>query len=223
VNVPKGRVVVFSDIGCPWAHVAVFRLHKARADLGLDGKVVFEHRSFPLELFNERPTPRKVLDAELPVAGALEPDAGWQVWARPDYEYPVTMLPALEAVHAASAQSLAAGEDLDRALRVAFFGESRCVSMRHVILEVAANCNSVDAGALASALDDGRFRKAVMDDLDVAHSAEVDGSPHVFVSGLDAHNPGVEMHWEGEHGRGFPVVDKDDPSVYEELLVHAAG
>jgi predicted DsbA family dithiol-disulfide isomerase len=201
----------------------VFRLHKARAALGLADEVVLEHRSFPLELFNERPTPRRVLDAELPVAGGLEPDAGWQVWARPDYEYPVTMLPALEAVHAATAQSPRAGEEVDRALRVAFFGESRCVSMRHVILEVANQCDSVDSGALAAALDDGRFRKAVMQDLSDAHSAEVKGSPHVFVAGMDAHNPGIQMHWAGEHGRGFPVVDKDEPSVYEELLAHAAG
>src|SRR5918992_2402299 len=76
IEVPKGRVVVFSDVGCPWAHLAVFRLHRTRAMLGLEGEVTFEHRSFPLELFNERPTPRKVLDAEIPVAGALEPDAG---------------------------------------------------------------------------------------------------------------------------------------------------
>lgn len=32
------------------------------------------------------------------------------------------------------------------------------------------------------------------------------------------HNPGVDMHWEGEAGTGFPVVDKDDPSAYEEMF-----
>jgi hypothetical protein len=26
------------------------------------------------------------------------------------------------------------------------------------------------------------------------------------------------MHWEGGHRRGFPVIDADDPSVYEQLL-----
>ena len=223
IEVPAGRIVVFSDIGCPWAHVAIFRLHKWRAELDLQDDVSFELRSFPLELFNERPTPRRVLDAEVPVAGALEPDAGWHAWTRPDYEYPVTMLPALEAVRAAAEQSQAAAEELDRALRVAFFGQVRCVSMRHVILEVATNCDSVDSGALAAALDDGRCRRAVMDDLAVAKSSDVNGSPHVFAPGMDAHNPGVQMHWEGEHGVGFPVVDKDDPSVYEELLAHAAG
>ena len=223
IEVPKGRVIVYSDIGCPWAHVAVFRVHRARSTLGLDDEVVVEHRSFPLELFNERPTPRKVLDAEIPVAGALEPAAGWQLWRAPDYQYPVTMLPALEAVHAARAQSDAAGEQLDRALRVAFFGRSESVSMRHVILSVAASCDAVHEETLAAALDDGRCRRALMDDYVAAQSADVKGSPHVFVAGADAHNPGIQMHWEGDPGRGFPVVDKDDPSVYEDLIGRAAG
>lgn len=222
IDVPKGRVVVYSDVGCPWAHVAVFRLHRARGALGLDAVVTFEHRSFPLELFNERPTPRKTLDAEIPVAGGLEPDAGWEVWRRPDYQYPVTTLPALEAVHAAALQSDRAAEELDRALRVAFFGRSETISMRHVILQVAERCPAVDAAELAAALDDGRCRRAVMDDYRAAQSDKVQGSPHVFVAGADAANPGIDMHWHKDHDVGFPVVDKDDPSVYEDLLRRAA-
>jgi predicted DsbA family dithiol-disulfide isomerase len=222
IEVPKGRVVVFSDVGCPWAHLAVFRLHRARSMLGLENEITFEHRSFPLEIFNERPTPRKVLDAEIPVAGALEPEAGWQLWRRPDYQYPVTTLPALEAVHAARLQGDAAQEQLDRALRVAFFGKSEIISMRHVILEVAEGCDAVDANELAAALDDGRSRSTVMSDYHTAQTSDVQGSPHVFVAGADAPNPGIEMHWHKEHGTGFPVVDKDDPSVYEDLLTRAA-
>lgn len=223
IEVPEGRVVVFSDIGCPWAHVAVFRLLENRAAMGLDGEIAIEHRAFPLELFNERPTSKKTLDAEIPVAGALEPDAGWQMWRRPDYQYPVTTLPALEAVRAARAQSDAASEELDRALRVAFFGEGETISMRHVILSVARSCKGVDAAEIAAALDDGRWRRSVTDDYERAQADDVNGSPHVFVAGADAHNPGIDMHWEGEHGKGFPVVDKDDPSVYEDLLARAAG
>jgi hypothetical protein len=26
------------------------------------------------------------------------------------------------------------------------------------------------------------------------------------------------MYWEGGHGRGFPIIDRDDPAVYENLL-----
>lgn len=222
-DIRPGRIVVFADIGCPWAHVAVHRLHETRSRLGLGDRVGFDVRAFPLEVFNRQPTPKKVLDAEIPVTGALEPDAGWQMWQRPDHEYPVTMLPALEAVYAAKEQSLQIAEQLDRCLRRGFFGESRSVSMRHEILEIAATVPGLDVEALAAALDDGRARSAVAADRAVAESDEVNGSPHVFLPGGEGvHNPGIEMHWEGEHGEGFPVVDKDDPGIYERLLAAAA-
>lgn len=223
-EIPQGRIVVFADIGCPWAHVAVHRLHEARGKMGLDDRVLFDVHAFALEIVNGQPTPKKILDAEIPVTGALAPDAGWQMWQRPEHEYPVTTLPALEAVHAAKEQGLKAAEQLDRALRRGFFGASRNVSMRHEILEVAATVPGLDVEALAAALDDGRARAALADDRALGESDEVDGSPHVFLpNGVSVHNPGIEMHWEGKHGEGFPVVDKDDPGIYERLLAAAAG
>ena len=216
---PPGTIVIWSDVACPWAHVAVARLHRVRAELHLTEDVRFDHRAFPLELLNERSTPKLILDAEVPVAGALEPDAGWQMWPRPDWEYPGTVLLALEAVQAANEQSLRAGEALDRALRVALFGQSRSISLRNVILEVAAECDEVDVAALTKCLDDGRCRRALMDQAEQAASQKVQGSPHLFLpDGTDLHNPGIELHWEGEKGLGFPVVDEDDPSVYRDIL-----
>jgi predicted DsbA family dithiol-disulfide isomerase len=177
-----------------------------------------------LEIFNEQPTPKLVLDAEVAVVGTLAPSAGWQMWQRPDYEYPVTMLPPMEAVEAAKEQGLRASEELDHALRRAFFGQSRSVSMRHVIKEVASECRHVDVAKLMAALDDGQGRDALMDQARCSDSDRVDGSPHLFLpDGTDVHNPGIEMHWEGEHGKGFPVVDRDEPTIYEDLLRRAAG
>jgi predicted DsbA family dithiol-disulfide isomerase len=223
IDVAPGTVVVYSDIGCPWAHLAVFRLHRARAALGLESDLVFDMRAFPLEIFNEQPTPKKILDAEISVAGALDPDAGWQMWQGSEAEYPVTMLPALEAVQAAKQQSLRASEQLDRALRVALFGKSRTISMRHEILEIAERCSLVDVRKLAEALDEGRARSTVMDQKEIAEGDAVDGSPHVFLpDGTDVHNPGVDLEWEGEHGKGFPIVKSDDPTIYESLLRNAA-
>ncbi len=223
VDVAPGTIVVFSDVGCPWAHLAVYRLLAARHRLGLDDEVVLDHRAFPLEVFNRRPTPRPVVSAELPVVGGLDPEAGWQVWQGDLATWPVTTLLALEAVQAAKEQGLAASERLDRALRVAFFGESRCISMRHVVLEVAEGCG-VDADALRAALDEGRARRTVFEQCQAATDDEVKGSPHVFLpDGTDVHNPGIEMEWVGEHGTGFPVIGKDDPRVYDELVTRAAG
>ena len=223
MDVAPGTIVVWSDVACPWATLAVHRLHTARTRLGLDERVAFDHRPFPLELVNARPTPARVLAAEIPVVGALAPDFGFQIWHAPETEWPVTTLLALEAVQAAKDQGLDASADLDLALRRAFFVESRCVSMRHVVLDVAAHVPSVDVDALAKALDDGRARSNVIDAWHQAVDGPVDGSPHLFLAdGSDVANPGIEMHWEGEHGRGFPVVDHDAPAIFEELLRRAA-
>jgi predicted DsbA family dithiol-disulfide isomerase len=223
VDVPAGTLVVYSDIGCPWAHAAVHRLHEARARLGLADAVRFDHRAFPLELVNGRPTPKLTLDSEIPVAGGLEPDAGWQLWLGPLHEYPVSTLPALEAVQAAKDQGPAASERLDRGLRRAFFAESRCITMGHVILEVAAE-EHLDVDALGAALETGSARAAVHQQCRAADGEQVKGSPHVFAPGCHQHNPGVQMHWEGEHdGAGFPVVDADDPTAADRLLQAAAG
>jgi predicted DsbA family dithiol-disulfide isomerase len=136
----------------------------------------------------------------------------------------VSTLLALEAVQAAKEQSLRASEVLDRALRRAFFAESRCVTLRSVVLDVARSAGEVDADALANALDEGRFRKSVMQQWRAADDGEPQGSPHLFLpDGTDVLNPGIEMHWQGGHGRGVPVVDRDDPAVFDDLLKRAVA
>src|SRR5437763_920784 len=210
MDVTPGTIVIWSDVACPWATLAVHRINRARARLGLEGDVFLDHRAFPLELVNSRCTPRNVLIAEVPVAGRLAPEFGWQMWQARESEWPVTTLPALEAVQAAKEQSLTASEGLDLALRRAFFAESRCVSMRHVVLDVAAGVPALDVDALAKALDDGAVRHRVVEQWHGARRGPVKGSPHLFLAdGRDVANPGIKLHWEGDHGRGFPVVDAD--------------
>jgi len=224
MEIARGSIVVYADITCPWAHLAVHRLHEARRKLGLEDELRFDIRSFPLELFNETPTPKKTLDAEISVAGGLDPSAGWQMWQRPESEYPVTSLPALEAVQAAKEQSLLASEQLDRRLRRGFFAESRVISLRHEILDLAGDCDALDVDALTAALDSGTARAAVMEQKEFAEGNAVKGSPHVFLAdGTDVHNPGIEMDWHGEHDEGFPIVRQDRPEVYAKLIEKAAS
>lgn len=224
MDVPDRSILIWSDIGCPWAHLAVHRLHETRARLGLADVVTFEHLAFPIELFNHSCTRKAMLEAELPVLGALAPEAGWQLWQRRDWEWPVTMLPPLEAVRAARLQSPEAADALDRALRVAFWGQSKSISMRHVILEIAEDCVMVDEHRLEADFDAGVAKHRVIEEWRRAAAGDVRGSPHLFLpDGTDVHNPGTRHHWEGEHGVGFPVIDADDPSVYDELLTRAAG
>lgn len=222
IEVSPATVAIYSDIACPWAHLAVWRLWDARSALGLEDSVRFDHRPFPLELVNGQCPFKRALDSEIPVISGLGRDAGWQVWQGRAEEWPVTMLLALEAVQAAKEQGLRASESLDRALRLALFAESRCVSMWHVVVDVATQCGEVDVGALAEALKQGRARGRLWDFQALAEGV-VKLSPHVWLSdGTDAANPGIEMHWEGGPGKGYPVVDHDDPSVYRELIQKAA-
>ncbi|MFI9294095.1 DsbA family protein [Streptomyces gardneri] len=220
---PRGVVTVYSDIWCSFAHIAVHRLHTTRARLGLTEQVSFDLRAFPLELLNDAPSPRPGTDSEVARMASLEPAAGWQLWQAKDWLYPSTTLPALEAVLAAKEQSLLASEQLDLGLRRAFWAESRCISHRKVILDVAADSGAVDADALAAALDDGRARRTLSEHAAVSRTDRVSCSPHLFLSdGSDHANPGIDVGWEGGYGIGWPVIASDDPKVYEDILLRAA-
>jgi len=212
-------IEVWSDLLCPFAYVGLLRMRRARERLGLD--VPVEHHAFPLELFNG-PHRRRGTDTEAVGLGQIEPEAGFRVWTAPDDLYPHSVLLAAEAVHAASAQSPAAGEELDLALRRAFWTRSWSIGQRQVILDVAAEVGQVDVDALAGALDDGRHRSRVMADHAVARTDAIPLSPTFRLpDGTTVANPGIEVHWEGPFGEGFPIVDRHDPGVYDDLLRRA--
>lgn len=226
-----GILQVWSDLLCPFAHVALTGLRAARAALPADdpaARVALEHHSFPLELFNG-PHPRRGTDTEAVGLGQIAPDAGFRVWTGPDDRYPHTVLLAAEAVLAATAQGLAAGEALDAALRTAFWTDSRSISLLPVVLDVAAETAAahpdagLDAAVLADALDSGRHRALLAADFAVARTAAIPGSPtFVLADGATLTNPGITVHWQGEWAAGFPVVDAYDGSVYADLLRRAA-
>ena len=88
MRVEPGTLAVWSDLGCPWSHAVVWRLHDARRRLGFEGRVQFDHHAFPLELFNSEPTPRWHIDVEAPVVATIAPRAGWQAWSAPDSVWP---------------------------------------------------------------------------------------------------------------------------------------
>lgn len=219
-----GVITVFSDIWCSFAHIAIYRLHATRERLGLTDRVRFDLHAFPLELLNDAPSPRSGTDSEVGRMGQQEPAAGWQLWQEKEYLYPSTTLPALEAVIAAKEQSLRASEQLDLALRRAFWAQSRCISNHRVILDAAESTKAVDVAALAEALADGRARRSLSTDAAISATERVNCSPHLFLpDGTDHANPGIEVRWEGEYGVGWPVVTKDDPTIFEDLLKRAAG
>lgn len=227
-----GVLQVWSDLLCPFAHVALHGLRAARAALPADAPaagVRFEHHVFPLELFNG-PHPRRGTDTEAVGLGQISPQAGFRVWTAPDDLYPHTVLLAAEAVLAATAQSLEAGEVLDAALRTAFWTDSRSIAHRQVILDIAKETASakptvgLDPSALADALDTGRYRVDLTNDYALARTDAISGSPtFVLPDGSTVTNPGIIVHWEGPWAAGYPVVDNHDPAAYLDLLSGAAG
>ncbi|MEV6980554.1 DsbA family protein [Sphaerisporangium sp. NPDC051017] len=219
-----GRIIIFSDIWCSFAHIAIHRLHVTRERLGLTDAVQFDHRAFPLEMLNDAPSPRPGTDSEVGRMASHEPEAGWQLWQAKDWLYPSTTLPALEAVQAAKEQGWAASEQLDLALRKAFWAESRCISHRKVILDTAASTGVVDVAALNEALDDGRARHSLSEQTALAKSDRINCSPHLFLpDGTNHANPGIQVGWTGAYGIGWPVVHADDPAVYEDILKRSAA
>jgi len=232
-TVAPGTIQIWADLLCPFAHVAVYRLRQTRERLGL--RVQLDHHAFPLELFNG-PHPRRGTDTEAVALGQIAPEAGFRVWTGPDDLYPHTVLLATEAVLAAKAQSEGTGEALDAALRRAFWLQSRSIAHRQVILDVADEAAAeladatggpvvrLDVHELADALDSGRHRRDVMADFAIARTDAIPGSPTLRLpDGTATTNPGVRVHWEGPWAAGYPIVDADDPRVYEDLLRRAAG
>lgn len=221
IEVMPGTIAFYADIGCPWAHLAHHRLVAARHRLGLTESVGIDIRPFPLELVNDMATPKLILDAEVPVAGGAEPAAGWQMWQARAHDYPVTTILAMEAVEVAKDQGLEASATFDRALRRALFGQSRNISMRHEVLAVAEACG-LDVDAIRAGLVSGRARAYIEEQVPLCRGEAVQGSPTLFFpDGTSVHNPGITMRWHDAQGVGFPVIDRDDPSVYADLLHRA--
>ncbi|WP_343832481.1 DsbA family oxidoreductase [Glutamicibacter creatinolyticus] len=220
-QVSPGTVVAFTDVMCGWSTLAFHRFYQAREAAGLEDQLTLDPQLFLLEDVNRMALNTKIIEGEKPVVGALAEELGFKPWQRDPSEYPVTSLPANEAVHAAKEQSARAAEQLDMALRLGFWRDSRCISMRHEILDIAKDCDRVDVDRLREALDTGRARVAMMRTyLDCRE--DVQGSPHFFLpDGSSSHNPGITMRQVGQPGAGFLVVDEDDPEVYAQLVRRA--
>ncbi|WP_018685538.1 DsbA family oxidoreductase [Actinokineospora enzanensis] len=220
VNPAARTVTVWSDLGCPWATLALHTLRTVATERA--ETVLIDHRVFPLELFNEMPTPKHILDAEIVTIAGHRPEVGWRLWAAAESTYPVTMLPAMEAVQAAKSAEvggLVASDELDAALRKAFYTDQRCVSIPSVILDVAKECPSVNSEALAEAIARGAGRAEVYRDWRIAQGPSVQGSPHLFAAnGYAEHNPGVVYHWTNRPPLGFPRLDDYDPAWAHKLI-----
>ena len=210
-------IVVYSDLGCPWANLAVHRLSRTLLDKGLDREISIDHRAFSLELMNDRPIPSDVLNAEIPTLRELEPSAPWPAGPGP-WRFTTSTLVALDAVQAAKEQSVEASVRLDKAFRRAMIVDLAQLETPQQVIEVARNVDGLDVDALDDALRAGRGRTAVRRHTAESQTDLVTGSPTLILPDGSAHpNPGISMHWEDRPGERL-VVDSDEPDVYVRLV-----
>jgi predicted DsbA family dithiol-disulfide isomerase len=166
---------VYADLTCPFAYLTHYRLREVIG--ALDGQVALRHRSLALEYVNRRPTPKRSIDVELPFVMLEEPHIPYRPWSAPDSEWPVTVWPAFEAVACAARQSLQLADDLAWRVRVAFFAESRCVALRHVLLDLAGQ-TGLDLARFTADFDAGAAKQQVIDDARAGwETVRVPGSP----------------------------------------------
>jgi predicted DsbA family dithiol-disulfide isomerase len=208
---------VWSDLHCPWALVCVHRLRAAREKFGLTD-VVINPRAWPLEWVNERGTPRDIVATESIVLHAEEPS----LFSRYDEpSWPSTFLPAFELVAAARrAGGPRAAEEVDYALRLAFFRDGVDVSiergLRHALAQAASHHAGLDPAAVLETWYQEPVRADVLADYEVSRTLPIQGSPQVFLpSGRTFHNPGLTEHdWE----RGIPRIHDRDPDRPAEII-----
>ncbi len=209
-------IEVWSDIHCPWALIAVHRLRQARERLGAE--IPLTPRAWPLEWVNERGTPRDIVTAETAVLAGHEPDL-FNAYA--NESWPSTFLPAFELVAAARrSHGLAVAEEVDYALRLAFFRDSVDVSIAAGLrqaLGIAAGLNKdIDVDVVIASWTDSPVRADVAADFRDSRHLPIQGSPQIFwPDGSTTHNPGMTDHyWRGDLMR----IRSADPGEPQRLL-----
>lgn len=223
------HIAMYADLHCPYAYLSAYRLRKLRDEYR--GRIIIEHKSLSLEYVNREPTPKHVLDQETPLLMLEEPDIPYQLWHRSLSEWPVTMWPAFEAVKCAERQSLELADELDWAIRTAFFAESRCISMRDVLLGLAEKVG-VERERFAGDFDHGVAKYQVLQEAREGwERLKVEGSPtFVLPSGKQYSNVALPQIMLDEK-RSFrlvavqPAPCKGDAclDLYRHLFAEALG
>ena len=187
-------VEIYADIYCPWTYLVVYRLRRTWPDYA--GRVRLAWRALSLEYINAAGANKPTIEAEINLIAGVEPALPVGRWRRPDWQWPMTFWPALEALACAQAQSEAAAFAMSWALRHAFFAEGRSLSLRHELLAIAhavAADTDLDAARFADDWDSGRYKGSVIADSRRGwHDLRVAGSPtFVLPDGRQVTSPGT--------------------------------
>lgn len=201
------EVEFFSDLHCPHAYLTRYRLRRIEDEYRED--MTFRSRCLSIELDLEAPTPKPILDVETHSLVLQEDGIPYEPWPEGRTStWPVTFLPAFEAVKAAETIDPGMAWDLDWRIREAFFAEHACVSMRHVLADLAEDVG-LDRDRFLEAFDDGHRARVVEETEEGWYGEGFAVSPSIRLPDGSTHvNPG-EHRTEMDPERGFRLTDFD--------------
>lgn len=218
------KVQVFGSIDCPYSYLATYRLREVWPQL--EGRVKVVWRCLSLEYVNKRPVVQPLIEAERQLFAQIEPRLPYETWAREDWDWPVTMWPASEALACAQLQNAEAAMAMSWALRRAFFAESRNIALRHEIMTLAkevAKRAPLDVGQFKVDWDSGRMKPAVIGESRHGwRELKLQGSAtFILPDGRRVTNPALgEIDFDEENYvlRGYQAFEGDPLQVYAEML-----
>jgi predicted DsbA family dithiol-disulfide isomerase len=185
---PVAELWEWAEYYCPWCYVAAVRLHALQKEY--EGRVLAITRFFPIELVNGEEPPRDILEQEWWLAAIQEPAAPFIPYTA---DWPTTTLPAFDAVWAARQQGWAVAMDLDLRVRRAFFGESRNIGSRDVLLEIARD-PELDFARFERDFASPAARAAVTEESTLAREQyHVRGTPTLMLSDGTRVRPPIAM------------------------------
>lgn len=223
------KIEIYSDIHCPWAYLANFRLRQLWPEY--EGRLEIVWRSLSLEFINRRGTPKPILDLEIGFMKNIEPDLPIKPWARPDWQWPVTFWSAFEALNCAQAQGSRQAFELSWELRRSFFEESHSPSLRSEIYKLAREVGpaiGLDVDRFEADWDSGRYKQGVIEDSQRGwNEIKVKNSPtFVLPDGRQFSNPAagyLQLSLKTNSVVSYTPAEEDWHDVYRSFLDGAIG
>ncbi|MCC7103589.1 MAG: dithiol-disulfide isomerase [Chloroflexi bacterium] len=204
--------------------MAVYRLRQVWD--GYRGRLRIAWKTLALEIKNSKPTPKQIVDKEIVLMARQDLTLPIGPWQARDSEYPATILPAFEAIKCSERQGDALAWAFSWNVRAAYFAESRCISMRHVLRDIAAE-SGLDVERFLAEWDTGQDREQIL--AESHHGWEVikvlNSPTFVLADGRQFSNPAAsKVTW----GPGGVILDAQPPArdwreVYREILEAAVA
>jgi predicted DsbA family dithiol-disulfide isomerase len=221
---PSAKIEIYSSLDCPYTYLLAFRLRQIWPEYR--GKVELVWRALSLEYVNARPVTKPLIEAERSLFAQIEPALPYELWAGPEWLWPTTMWPALEALACAQAQNPEAAFAMSWALRHAFFARSTNIALRHELLrlaELVASEAPLDLARFEADWDSGRHKQSVIAESRRGwHELQLDGSATLLLpDGRRVTNPAIgAVDFDEEQCvlRSYEPFEGDPLAVYRQLL-----